>query len=70
MQLAHAGDQGLTGFLVTLDAERGVFLRQFVKGGGQGVTVALGLGFDGDLDNRIRNMEVLEDDLTAFVAKV
>ena len=69
VQLAHTGDKGLTGFLVALDAERGVFLRQLVKSGGQSVTVALGLGLDGDLDNRIRNMEILEDNLTAFVAK-
>jgi hypothetical protein len=55
VQLAHAGDLGLTGLLVGLDLERRVLL-----GGATGATDifsgGLRLGLDGDLDDRLRNV--------------
>ena len=56
MQYAHAGNQGLVGFLVALDAEGRIFLGQLVQGSGKGVAVGLGLGLDGNFDNRFRNI--------------
>ena len=62
MQLAHAGDEGLARLLVVLDAEGGVLLGQALQRHGQLVLVGLGLGLDGDLDDRLREDHRLEDD--------
>ena len=68
MQFAHARDEGLAGFFVALHAEGRVFLRQLVERGGESVTVGLRLGFDGDFDDRFRNIEGFEHHGALFVA--
>ena len=69
VQFAHAGDQGLVGFIIALHAERGVFLGQLVQSGGKSVAVGLGLGLDGNFDNRIRNVQRFQNDFALFVAQ-
>ena len=69
MQFAHAGDEGLVGLLVALDAEGGVFLGQLVEGGGQGVTVGLGLGLDGHFDDGLGDVQGFQDHRALFVAQ-
>src|SRR5690606_13254343 len=62
VQLAHTGDDGLTGLLVGTHAERRVFLRQAVEGDAHLLLVALGLRLDGDVNHRIREFHALQDD--------
>ena len=51
VEFAHAGDDGLGGFVVEFDAEGGVFFDQFAQGDAQAVLVVGALGFDGDGDD-------------------
>ena len=60
MQLAHAGDLGLAGLLVGLDAERRVLLGQAAQRDRHLLLVGLRLGLDGDLDDRLGEVDVLE----------
>ena len=69
VQLAHAGDAGLAALLVRVDAEGGVFLGQALEGDGQLVLVGLGLGLDGDFDDRLREDDRLEDDRVLRIAQ-
>ena len=69
VQLAHAGDAGLAGLLVGVDAEGRVFLGQALEGQGQLVLVGLGLGLDGDFDDRLREDDRLEHDRVIRVAQ-
>ena len=69
VQLAHAGDEGLPGLFVGLDAEGGVLLGQALQGHGKLVLVGLRLGLDGDLDDRLGKDHRLEDDRVARVGQ-
>ena len=69
VQLAHAGDAGLAALLVRVDAEGGVLLGQALQGESQLVLVGLGLGLDGDFDDRLREDDRLEDDRVVRVAQ-
>ncbi len=62
MQLAHAGDDGLAGFLVGVHAERRIFLRQLRQREAHLFLVGLGLGLDGLADDRLGEHHALEDD--------
>ncbi len=62
VQLAHAGDDGLAGFLVGVHAERRVFLRQLLQRDAHLLLVGLGLGLDGHGDHRLREDHLLEHD--------
>ena len=69
MQLAHTADDGLAGLVVLVDLEGRVFLGQLLNGQGQLLLVTLGLGLDGDLDDRVRECHRLEDDLVVRIAQ-
>ena len=69
MQLAHPADDGLAGLLVAVDLEGGVLLGQRLQGPGQLVLVVLGLGLDGHVDDRLREVERLEHDRGVRVAQ-
>ena len=51
VQLTHTGDNSLTGFLVAVDLEGGVFFSKSDKTFIQFVTVAGGFGFNSNRDN-------------------
>src|SRR5215210_5811646 len=61
VQLAHAGDDRLTGLLVEADLERRVLLGQLLDGRAQLLLVALGLRLDGHRDDRGREGHRLQD---------
>src|SRR5699024_3480377 len=54
VQLAHAADDGLPGLVVQPDGEGRVLLGELLDGGAQLLLVGLGLGLDGDVDDRVR----------------
>ena len=54
VELAHAGDDGLAGLLVVVDLEGRVLLGELLDRRAELLLVALGLGLDGDLDDRVR----------------
>ena len=62
VQLAHAGDDGLAGLLVGADLEGRVLLGQRVERLAHLVLVDLGLRLDGDVDDRLGELDALEDD--------
>ncbi|MCY1272303.1 hypothetical protein D9M70_208790 [compost metagenome] len=62
VQLAHAGDDGLAGFLVGLDAERRVFLGQLAQGDAHLFLVGLGLRLHRHRDHRVGEVHAFEDD--------
>ena len=62
VQLAHAGDLGLAGLLVGLDLEGRVLLGQAAEGDRHLLLVGLRLGLDGDLDDRLGELDRLELD--------
>ena len=57
MQLTHTGDDRLSGLLVIVDLEGRILFRQLDQRIGQLVLIGLGLGFDGNLDHRIRELD-------------
>ena len=69
MQLAHAGDDGLPGFLVGVGPEGGVFFSQLAQGDAHLFLTGLGLGLDSDFDNGIREDHGLQDDGVVLVAE-
>ena len=69
VELAHARDDGLAGLLVGVDPEGRVLLGQGLEGLGQLVLVVLGLGLDGHVDDRLGELERLEDDGVVRVAQ-
>src|SRR5215210_7845665 len=62
VELAHAGDDRLTGLLVEADLEGRVLLGQLLDGRAQLLLVALGLRLDGHRDDRRREGHRLQDD--------
>src|SRR5580658_2105581 len=62
VQLAHAGDDRLAGFLVGPDLEGRVLLGQPLDRGAQLLLVALGPRLDGHVDDRGRERHRLQDD--------
>ena len=62
VQLAHAGDDGLPGFLVGVGPEGGVFFGQLAQSNAHLLLTGLGLGLDSNLDNRLGEDHGLQDD--------
>src|SRR4051794_37156119 len=62
VQLAHAGDLRLSRLLVRLDLERRVLLGQTAERDRHLLLVGLRLGLDGDLDDRVGEVDHLELD--------
>ena len=69
VQLAHAGDDGLAGLVVGAHLEGRVLLGELGEREAHLVLLGLGLGLDGDVDNRIGELHGLEDDLVALLAE-
>ena len=69
VQLAHAGDDDLARLLVGLDAERRIFLHQLLEADAELFLVALGLGLDGQRDDRLGEVHRLEHDRLVFIAQ-
>ena len=68
VQLAHAGDDGLAGFGIGVNLERGIFLGQLAERDAHLFLVGLGLRLDRDRDNRLREVHRLEQDRLVLVA--
>ena len=69
MKLAHAGDDGLAGFLVGLDAEARVLGGEAAEREAHLFLVGLGLRLDGDLDDRLGEFHAFENDRRLGVAQ-
>ena len=69
VQLAHAGDDGLTGFLVCPGTEGRVFFCQLCQRNTHLVLTSLGLRLDCQLDNRFREFHGFQDYRSLFVAQ-
>ena len=69
MQLAHSGDERLTGLRVRGDAEGGILGGELLEGAAQPLLVDLGLRLDGDRDDGVGELHALEHDRMALVAE-
>src|SRR5476651_834803 len=69
MELAHALDDGLSRLLVGRDAERRVFLDETAQCLAELLLVGLRLRLDGELDDRIREVHLFEDDRMVRIAQ-
>ena len=68
VQLAHAGQNRLAGIGIGGDAQRGIFLHQLADGDAELLLVGLCLGLDGELDDRGRKVDGLENYRRSVVA--
>src|SRR5947209_3114973 len=68
VQLAHARDDGLAGFLVGVHAERRILLRETAERDAHLFLVGLGLRLDRLRDHRLRELHALERDDVLHVA--
>ena len=62
VELAHAVDQRLAGFLVGFDPEGRVLLAEPLQGGAHLLLVGFGLRLDRDRDHRLREFDALQRD--------
>ena len=69
MQLAHAGDDDLSGVLVGVRLEGRVLFLKFEDRGVHALLARLGLGLDSHFDDRLREHHVLQHDLMGLVAQ-
>src|SRR5215470_12718222 len=69
VQFAHSGDQSLSGVRLGGNAEGRIFLREALHGHAELVLIGLGLGFDGNGDNRSREVDRFQNDLLLLVAQ-
>ena len=69
VELAHAGDHGLAGFLIGGDSEGGVFLGQGGQRFGELLHVALGLGLHSHRDHRFGDEQGLQNDAVVGIAE-
>ena len=69
MQFAHAGDNGLTSFLVCPGTEGRVFFCQLCQSDAHLFLTSLGLRFDCELNNRFWEFHGFQNDRILFVAE-
>ena len=69
MQFAHAGDDGLPGFLIGIRTERRVLFCQFAQRNGHLFLSGFGLGLNGYLNNRFREFHGFQDDFIVFITQ-
>ena len=69
MQLAHTGDDGLTGFLIGVGAEGGILLGQLGQSNTHLLLTGLGLRLDGHADHGLGEFHGLEDDGVTFITQ-
>lgn len=69
VKLAHTTDDGLAGLLVGVHLEGRVLLGEALDGDTQLLLVTLGLGLDGDLNDRRREVHGLQDDRVLVVTQ-
>ena len=69
VQLAHAGDDGLTRLFVGVGLEGGVLLGQLHQGDAHLLLTGLGLGLDGHADDGLGDLHGLQDDGSLIVAQ-
>ena len=69
MQLAHAGDDRLSGLRIGEHAEGRILLGQLAERDAELVLVGLRLRLDRDVDHRVRELHALEDDRVLVVAE-
>ena len=62
MQLAHAGDDGLPGFLIGIGLECRIFFGKLDERHGHLFLAGLGLGLDGHPDDRLGELHGFQDD--------
>mmetsp|Transcript_32536 Transcript_32536/g.45133 ORF Transcript_32536/g.45133 Transcript_32536/m.45133 type:complete len:231 (+) Transcript_32536:487-1179(+) len=67
MELSHSFDDGLVGLLIARVAEGGILLSKLVKSGSQLLQVSLGLGLNGNLDDGVGEIHLLQDNGELFV---
>ena len=68
VKFAHAGNNGLQCLLVRVDTECRVFFGQFLQRNAHFLLVGLGLGFDGDMDNRFGKSNALQKNGPVLIA--
>jgi hypothetical protein len=69
MQFTHAGNNGLAGLFVSLDAERRIFLGKATQSDRHLFLVSLGLRFHGHRDHRLRKLHTLKRDDIIFITQ-
>ena len=69
VELAHAADNGLAGLFIQFNGEGWVLSSELLDSGTQLLLVSLGLWLNGNLNNRIREVHGLEDDLVILVTQ-
>ena len=69
VQLAHAGDDGLAGLVVGGHRKGRVLLGELGQSQRHLVLLGLGLGLNGNVDNGLGELDLLEDDLLALGAQ-
>ncbi len=69
VELAHAGDDGLTGLLIGVGLKGGILLRQLDQRHGHLLLTSLGLGLDGHPDNRLGELHGLQNDGVLLIAE-
>ena len=69
MQLAHAAQYGLPGFMIHLQLERRIGAHHFVERGGHFVDVGAGLGFHRDADHGVGEAHALQQHRRGGIAQ-
>ncbi|MPN47457.1 hypothetical protein SDC9_195059 [bioreactor metagenome] len=69
MKLAHASNDGLTGFTVGVSLEGGVLLRQLDEGKAHLFLASLGFRLNGHPDDRLGELHTLKDNRFLFIAQ-
>mmetsp|Transcript_23154 Transcript_23154/g.50833 ORF Transcript_23154/g.50833 Transcript_23154/m.50833 type:complete len:564 (+) Transcript_23154:1196-2887(+) len=69
MQLTHTLNHGLAGLLIAAVVEGGILLGQLVQAHAHLLQISLGLGLNGNLDDWVREVHLLQDDGVLLIAQ-